>query len=249
MRRVLALVLSFALVFSLSAPAFAVEASLSTGDVKVVETKESRSAVTSDGEYVYKAINNMRTGMFTLVIEDRSTSEVVREIEVNLNNVNERVYAEENRAVAAVVDERDTHAGYSYRIESDYPHDDWKINCPQDIHDSMQDRAVDTYYLYLPYSPANQDYLDDFRAAVKALDNSEEEVIETAGLALLLEFLTIAIANAVGGPLAASAAEVIIVSLTGLSEYQDALRAVNEDMTECYFTWRNAWRYGEDRHY
>ena len=146
----------------------------------------------------------------------------------------------------AAVAEQDTFSGYYYRIDSDRPYDSWDVRCPQSVHDNIEGRSfVDTYYIIVPYSPDNRDMLDDFRDAVEALDDSEKDAISSAGLALILEYLAIVVASAAGGPIGAAVAEVAIASIPGLAAHKAAIDKMNDDMNNCYYKWRNIWKYAE----
>ena len=239
MKKFISLLVSVALILSISTPAFAANY---INDVKITETEDIRMAVTEDDGYIYTAKNNLKTGIFLFTVSDSLTGEVVKTVNVDLNNL----HMDGAIVPMAAVDEEDTFTGYYYRIDSDSPYDSWDVRCPQSVHDNMEGRSfVDTYYIIVPYSPNNRDMLDEFRVAVEDLDDSEKDAIASAGLALVVEFLAIALATAAGGPLGTAAVEVIIASIPGLQGYSSAISAMTDDMNDCYYKWRNIWKYAD----
>ncbi len=238
MKKIISAILVMAIMFSLAVPAFATDV---TSHATITEADGVRTVVTEEDGYIYTAKNNMKTGMFSLTISDSLTDEVVRTVNVDLNNLHI-----DDVATMAAVAEQDTFSGYYYRIDSDRPYDSWDVRCPQSVHDNIEGRSfVDTYYIIVPYSPDNRDMLDDFRDAVEALDDSEKDAISSAGLALILEYLAIVVASAAGGPIGAAVAEVAIASIPGLAAHKAAIDKMNDDMNNCYYKWRNIWKYAE----
>lgn len=238
MKKFVSLLVSVAMTLSIATPAFATNYK---NDVKITETDGVRTAVTEEDGYIYTAKNNMKTGMFSLTISSSLTGEVVRTVDVDLNNLHI-----DDVATMAAVAEQDTFSGYYYRIDRDSPYDSWDVRCPQSVHDNIEGRSfVDTYYIIVPYSPDNRDLLDDFKDAVEDLDDSEKEAISSAGLALVLEYLAIVVASAAGGPIGVGVAEVAIASIPGLATYKTAIDKMNDDMNNCYYKWRNIWKYAE----
>ena len=238
MKKIISAILVMAIMFSLAVPAFATDV---TSHATITEADGVRTVVTEEDGYIYTAKNNMKTGMFSLTISDSLTDEVVRTVNVDLNNLHI-----DDVATMAAVAEQDTFSGYYYRIDSDRPYDSWDVRCPQSVHDNIEGRSfVDTYYIIVPYSPDNRDMLDDFRDAVEALDDSEKDAISSAGLALILEYLAIVVASAAGGPIGAAVAEVAIASIPGLAAHKAAIDKMNNDMNNCYYKWRNIWKYAE----
>lgn len=238
MKKIISAILVMAIMFSLAVPAFATDV---TSHATITEADGVRTVVTEEDGYIYTAKNNMKTGMFSLTISDSLTDEVVRTVDVDLNNLHI-----DDVATMAAVAEQDTFSGYYYRIDSDRPYDSWDVRCPQSVHDNIEGRSfVDTYYIIVPYSPDNRDMLDDFRDAVEALDDSEKDVISSAGLALILEYLAIVVASAAGGPIGTAVAEVAIASIPGLAAHKAAIDKMNDDMNNCYYKWRNIWKYAE----
>lgn len=238
MKKIISAILVMAIMFSLAVPAFATDV---TSHATITEADGVRTVVTEEDGYIYTAKNNMKTGMFSLTISDSLTDEVVRTVNVDLNNLHI-----DDVATMAAVAEQDTFSGYYYRIDSDRPYDSWDVRCPQSVHDNIEGRSfVDTYYIIVPYFPDNRDMLDDFRDAVEALDDSEKDAISSAGLALILEYLAIVVASAAGGPIGAAVAEVAIASIPGLAAHKAAIDKMNDDMNNCYYKWRNIWKYAE----
>ena len=229
--RFLSIILALAICMGLAAPVFA------TGAPSIYVTQDGaiRTATSSDDEFTYRASKNYDTGDIYVIVKDINTGKTVNEYTCNVANI---------PLPTAIADE-DTFTGYRYTISSANPYDLWKVYRPDSAEMASTYSFVDTRFMDAYYSPDNRSFLDDFKDAVDALDNSEKDAIASCGLTLLIEFITAAGGVAAGGPIGAAAAATIAATLTQFADSQAKLAAMAEDIDECYYTYRNMWKYGD----
>lgn len=231
-RNMISLMVAIFMLFSLSTVSFA--SNTSNGELsqepQIIETSTYRMATTMDDQYSYTSTYTFATGTIAFVQTELATGEVVLSVD--------SADAKRVSARNTIITDEDTFLGYRYIYHGN---DVWELRMPQSQFNSAG-RAVDTYYIKIHRNTNTEKYVDKFRNAVDALDNSEKALLVEAGVGIVKEIASIIGMGLVTGPIGAAAA----ASIAGSVGIGGAMLITYEkyitDANNCYWAWDDAYK-------
>lgn len=234
MKKLISIILSMAMLLSLSVSAFAVE--LDTTDAIILEDNSSiRMAQTEDGSFIYEAIYDKVNNTVQLIqINKRTGTKIAGEV-TQIPIFEKKI---ELASANAATQEEKTFTNYEYKKTYGSPNK-WELRKPGDVAFLTKD-SFKTYE-----TSRNKEFITAFKKAVDSINIQEGKIVEALGLAAL-SYLAGGAAGAgaifTGGTMTAAAWAALLVAggysknyVDVVMEYdsfcKDAFDAYNETYT------------------
>lgn len=229
MKKVIATILSFALVVSFTMPAFATHVQENDDGQKITETEEYRVVTTSDEKYMYSTTYFFESGRFNFMKTDRDTGKTVfTYASTSVNN---------SRATTT----EETFTGYAYYITETSGGTEYKLNMPAaEYNANARDLLVDTVYFKAYYTSENRSLLSEFRSAVDALDDLEKAFIVASGAAIGKDVMNLFAWATATGPITSALISSLLGALGLTAAQYAAAEALATGTNRCYYAWKDA---------